>query len=70
MIFKNDIQYFKGSKSLTFRTNKTTCACISYEDKLYISFSRIIKEAELERLFFTKLVEMGIPVTIESNSRR
>ena len=28
-----------------------------------------IKETELERIFFTKLVEMNIPVLIESNRR-
>lgn len=42
-------------------------SCISDKNNLYISFSRKIKEPEFERLFFTKLVEMGIPVTIESN---
>jgi len=45
-------------------------ACVSYKNNLYISFSRKIKESEFERLFFTKLVEMGIPVTIESNVGR
>ena len=45
-------------------------ACISYKNNLYISFSRKIKESEFEKLFFTKLVEMDIPVTIESNVGR
>lgn len=40
---------------------------IGYKDTLYISFSRKIKEAEFERLFFTKLVKMGLEVEIESN---
>ena len=47
-----------------------SCSCISYNNKLYISFSRKIKETEFERLFFTKLVEMGIEVEIESNAGR
>lgn len=47
-----------------------SCGCVSYKNNLFISFSRKIKEAEFERLFFTKLVEMGIPVTIESNTGR
>ena len=47
-----------------------SCGCVSYKNNLYISFSRKIKEAEFERLFFTKLVEIGIPVTIESNTGR
>lgn len=52
------------------RTKPGSCGCISCKGKLYISFSRQIKESELERLFFTKLVEMNIPVTIESNIGR
>jgi NRPS condensation-like uncharacterized protein len=40
---------------------------IGYKDNLYITFSRKIKEAEFERLFFTKLVKMGIEVEVESN---
>ncbi len=47
-----------------------SCGCVSYKNNIYISFSRKIKESEFERLFFTKLVEMGIPVTIESNNGR
>jgi hypothetical protein len=30
---------------------------------------RGIRDSELERLFFSSLVEMGIPVDIESNRR-
>lgn len=41
--------------------------CIGYNGNLYLSFSRKIKEAEFEKLFFRKIVEMGIPVEIESN---
>jgi hypothetical protein len=52
------------------RTKPGSCGCISCKDKLYITFTRKIKESEYERLFFTKLVEMNIPVTIESNKGR
>lgn len=52
------------------RVKPGSCGCISCKEKLYISFSRKIKEAELERIFFTKLVEMNVPVTIESNIGR
>lgn len=45
----------------------TSCISISYRNNLSVSFTRKIKEAEIERLFYTKLVEMGIPVEIESN---
>jgi hypothetical protein len=52
------------------RNKPGACGCISCKDKLYISFTRTIKESEYERLFFTRLVEMGIPVEIESNRGR
>lgn len=52
------------------RAKPGSCACVSLKNKMYISFSRKIKESELERLFFCKLVEMGIPVEIESNVGR
>ena len=44
-------------------------SCIGYKNNLYITFTRKIKEAELERLFFTELVNNNIPVLIESNRR-
>jgi hypothetical protein len=47
--------------------NKTGCSVTGFGDKLYITFGRLIHEAELERIFFTKLVRMGIHVTVESN---
>ena len=40
---------------------------IGYNNKLYITFSRNIKESEFERLFFTFLSKEGIDITIESN---
>lgn len=46
---------------------RTNCAIISYEDILTINFASCIVEADVERLFFRKLVEDGIHVTIESN---
>ncbi|HZK27911.1 MAG TPA: hypothetical protein VFD00_10295 [Thermoclostridium sp.] len=47
--------------------NKTGCSVTSFKNKLYISFGRVIEDSELERIFFTKLIKMGIHVTIESN---
>ncbi len=47
--------------------NKTGCSITGYKDRLYIAFGRLIHNAELERNFFTKLVKMGIHITIESN---
>ncbi len=48
-------------------TNKTNCGIVSYAGNVYITFGRVIEEAEVERYFFTSLVKMGIPVKIETN---
>ena len=49
------------------RNKHGAVACISCMDNLYITFTSRIKESEFERLFFTKLVELGVEVYIESN---
>ncbi len=46
---------------------KTGCAINSYDDKLFINFGRTIKEPQVEKLFFRKLVKEGIIVKIETN---
>ena len=43
------------------------CAVISAAGQTCISFSKSIRETEVERDFFTSLVQLGIPVTIQSN---
>lgn len=48
-------------------SSRTNCAIISYEDVLTINFGSCIHESDVERFFFSKLVEDGIPVHIESN---
>ena len=45
-------------------------SCISLNGTLFLSFTRKIREAEFERLFFARLVELGVPVEIESNYGR
>jgi len=45
------------------------CGVISYNGKIYLNFARNIAQPTLERLFFTRLVKMGIHVTIESNHK-
>ena len=45
------------------------CSVVSWKGKTYISMIRGIRDSELERLFFSSLVEKGIPVDIESNRR-
>ena len=48
-------------------SSRTNCAIISFEDILTINFASSICESEVERLFFSRLVQDGIHVTIESN---
>lgn len=48
---------------------RTNCAIVSYQNKLTINFTSSIKETDVERLFFTKLVRDGIPVKIETNRK-
>lgn len=50
------------------RANVNSCGCISCNGKVFFTFTRKIKEPEIERLFFRNLVEAGIPVEIESNN--
>lgn len=46
---------------------RTNCAIISYQNTLTINFASAIKETDVERFFFRKLVQDGVPVKIESN---
>lgn len=46
---------------------KTKAAVVSYGNKMYISFGRIIREAPIEKLFFRKMRKLGIHIKIESN---
>lgn len=48
-------------------SNKTNCSVISYKDKMTITFASAIKEADVEGLFFRKLVKDGVHVLIETN---
>ena len=50
-------------------TYPNNCSVVSYNGKTYVSMIRGIRESELERLVFSRLVELGIPVEIESNRR-
>ena len=48
-------------------SRRTNCAVISFGDVLTVNFSSSIKEADVEKYFFRKLVQDGIHVKIESN---
>ena len=51
------------------RSYPNNCSVLSYGGKTYINMIRNIRESELERRFFSRLVELGIPVEIECNRR-
>ncbi len=46
---------------------KISCTAISFKDRLSVSFGKLIEESDIEKVFFTKLIKMGIPVKIETN---
>ena len=51
------------------RSYPNNCSVLSYGGRTYINMIRNIRESELERRFFSRLVDLGIPVEIESNRR-
>ena len=51
----------------TQKTYPNNCSVASFNGKTFINMIRTIKESELERLFLTKLVSLGLPVSVESN---
>ncbi len=51
------------------RSYPNNCSVLSYGGKTYINMIRNIRESELERRFFSRLVELGIAVEIECNRR-
>ncbi|MBR0087424.1 MAG: hypothetical protein IJL98_06765 [Lachnospiraceae bacterium] len=51
------------------RSYPNNCSVLSYQDKTCINMIRNIRETELERRFFSRLVDLGIPVEIETNRR-
>ena len=51
-------------------TYPNNCSVLSYGGRTCINMIRSIRESELERLFFSRLVELGVPVEIESNERK
>ena len=48
---------------------RTNCAIISYQNILTVNFTSSIKETDIERYFFRKLVQDGVPVKIETNRK-
>ena len=54
----------------TQRSYPNNCSVATYGGTVCINMIRNIRESELERRFFSRLVELGVPVEIESNVRR
>lgn len=50
-------------------SGRTNCAIMSYKGQLVINFASSIKEPDIERYFFRKLVQDGVHVKIESNRK-
>lgn len=46
---------------------KCTCGVVGYNENVYITFGRNIKDAAVERHVFRRLVKMGVKVTLKSN---
>lgn len=63
---KEDILDFQFMPSPNAST-KTSSAIASYNGMLYMNFGRVVKETDVERIFFSKLKKMGIAVKIETN---
>ena len=53
----------------TQRSYPNNCSVASYGEESYINMIRNIRESELERRFFSRLVELGVPVLIETNAQ-
>ena len=49
------------------RAYPNNCSVASFGGKTYINMIRRTKESDLERRFLTKLVQLGIPVSVETN---
>ena len=64
--YLKDIRFLLGRS----RGKAGSGSCVSYNGKLALTFTRKIHESAFERLLFSSLVEMGIPVEIESNRLR
>ncbi len=45
----------------------TNAAVLSWKDRVYINFGSLARSRELERLFFSRLRRLGLPIQIECN---
>lgn len=47
--------------------SKTSAAVVGYNGKIYLTFGSVIKNTEVEKMIFRKLIKFGIPIKIQSN---
>lgn len=47
--------------------NALSCAMCTFEDKMTVSFTRVMEETDIERFFFRTLSKKGLDIVIESN---
>lgn len=47
--------------------NKIKVVVLSFKENLFISFGKVTTDSNIERIFFTKLRKLGIPIKIETN---
>lgn len=64
--YKQYVDKFHAFLSMSKGQNIKGCIC-SYDDTLVLSFSTTLVDVFIQRMFFRKLAEEGIPVRIESN---
>ena len=58
------IDFFLGRAA----RRRVQATAVSFGGRTFIDFSRTFAEADIERRFFAKLVELGVPVEVESNA--
>jgi len=58
------IDFFSACLLPNFQLKKS-CAMLSFSENMIIRFNSVIESTEAEKLFFTKLVEMGIHVRVK-----
>lgn len=64
--WEHEIENFHFVIGVSKRQNMK-CGICSYQDKLIVTFSSVLKDTYLQKAFFRALTKQGIPVTIESN---
>ena len=53
----------------TQRSYPNNCSVTTFREATYVNMIRNVRGSDLERRFFSRLVELGVPVQIESNEK-